>query len=66
MHVRHHRQRSFATQAGRLFDACGATIVLILAAWILGASIQLLPVVDRTSEDLAIMIGIDSLVIAFC
>ena len=54
------------TQAGRLFDACGATIVLILAAQILGASIQLLSVVDRTSEDLAIMIGIDSLVITFC
>ena len=55
----------FLTRAGRLFDAYGARIVLILAALILGASILFLSVVDRTSEYLAILVGIDSSVIAF-
>ena len=39
--------------------------MLILAALILGASILFLSVVDRTSEYLAILVGIDSSVIAF-
>ena len=56
---------SFLTWAGRLFDAYGARIVLILAAMILGASILCLSVMDRTSEYLTILVGIDSSVIAF-
>ena len=56
----------FLARAWRLFDACGVTIALILAALILGASIQLFSVANRTSEDLAILISINSLVIAFC
>ena len=56
----------FLARAYLLFDACGVTIALILAALILGASIQLFSVANRTSEDLAILISINSLVIAFC
>ena len=53
------------TLAGRLFDAYGAKIALILAAVTLGASILFLSVVDRASEYLAIRVGIGSSVIAF-
>ena len=56
---------AFSELGWRLFDVYGATIALILAALILGASKQLLFVVYRTSEDLAILIGNDSSMVAF-
>ena len=65
LYARHHRQRIFLNWAGSLCDVYGAIVVLILAALILGASEQLLFVVERTSEYLVAFVGNDSSMLAF-
>ena len=65
LHARHHRKRIFLNWAGSLCDVYGAKVVLILAALTLGASNQLLFVVDRTSEYRVALVGNDSSMVAF-
>lgn len=55
----------FLTRAGRWFDVHGARSVLIAASLMLGMSILFLSMVDRASEYVATLIGINGSAIAF-